>query len=65
MIDVEGIIGLLCTLCDEENLRVSVKESLKAAALAGITTFIGGLLGGPPGILAGELCYDFYIVAVT
>ncbi len=65
MIDVEELISLLCTLCDEKNLRVSVTESLKAGALTAVTTTAGGLLGGPVGLFVGELCCSYHIIVVT
>jgi len=39
----------------EENIKICVKESFKAGLITGISTLIGGILGGKNGILAGGL----------
>lgn len=52
-INAEDVIELLCILVDEENLKVSVKESLKGGVITGCTTVVGGLLGGPVGMAIG------------
>ncbi len=52
---MDDLIGLLCSLVDKENLFVSLKESLQAATLTAITTALGGLLAGPPGLFFGMI----------
>lgn len=40
-------------LAEQENLRVTVVESAKGAGITGISTLLGGLLGGKNGLLIG------------
>ncbi|XP_076034673.1 protein C19orf12 homolog [Oratosquilla oratoria] len=47
------IIDLLAELSEEENLRVTVKESVKGGLIAGATTVLGGMLLGPVGLAVG------------
>ena len=53
------ILSLVTQVCEEEKLQVSIKESLKGGLLAGTTTTIGGLLGGPIGLAIGEVLQTF------
>lgn len=53
VVAVTEIIQLLSTLSEEENIRVTVTQAAKGGLLAGGGAFIGGILGGPPGICAG------------
>ncbi len=53
-LDVDGVLNLLCTLADEENLRVSVKGSLLGGMLTGVIATAGGLMLGPPGLAIGR-----------
>ncbi|XP_040832616.1 protein C19orf12 homolog [Ochotona curzoniae] len=52
---VEDVMKLLCTLSEKRKMRVAFKHSLKGALVAGAVVFMGGLLGGPPGIVIGGL----------
>ena len=47
------IIELCSTLATEENLQVTVKESLIGGAIAGVCTMVGGVVGGPTGLAVG------------
>ena len=47
------IIELCSTLATEENLQVTVKESLIGGAIAGACTMVGGVIGGPAGLAVG------------
>ncbi|XP_035214751.1 protein C19orf12 homolog [Stegodyphus dumicola] len=47
------IIELLCTLSEEEKLRVTLKESLKGGLIAGGSAILGGCLLGPIGLAFG------------
>ncbi|XP_012263829.1 protein C19orf12 homolog isoform X2 [Athalia rosae] len=40
-------------LTELETVRVSIKESFKGAAIAGVTTLVGGLFLGPIGLAIG------------
>ena len=44
---------VLAILADEDQLKVTVKSSVYGGLLAGVMTTVGGLLGGPPGMLVG------------
>lgn len=44
---------VLAILADEDQLKVTVKSSMYGGVLAGVMTTVGGLLGGPPGMLVG------------
>lgn len=52
-VDVEEFLQGLAILADNHNLRVTLKQSGKGAAVCGAMCFIGGLLGGPPGLAIG------------
>ncbi|CAH1179152.1 unnamed protein product [Phaedon cochleariae] len=47
------ILDVCEILAQQENLKVTVKESAKGAAIVGVGTFIGALFGGKNGLLAG------------
>lgn len=46
-------LSLVSQICEEEKLRVAMKESMKGGFIAGGTTMLGGLLGGPIGLAVG------------
>lgn len=46
-------------LTELQQVRVSLKESLKGAALAGVSTLVGGLLLGPIGLAIGIKLYTY------
>ncbi|XP_068430361.1 protein C19orf12 homolog [Clinocottus analis] len=50
---MDDVMHLCCTLSDHDQIKVAVKNSTKGAFVAGGTAFVGGLLGGPPGIAVG------------
>jgi len=52
-IKVDEVIQACEVLAREENLNKCVQESAQGALLAGGGALIGGLLGGPRGIVAG------------
>ncbi|XP_050726911.1 protein C19orf12 homolog isoform X2 [Eriocheir sinensis] len=52
-INTSEILTLVTQVCEEEKLRVPVKESLKGGAIAFATTTVGGLLAGPVGLAVG------------
>ena len=43
----------MAILADEDQLKVTMKNSAYGGVVAGVTTTVGGLLGGPPGLLLG------------
>ena len=44
---------VLAILADEDELKFTVRASGYAGVVAGVTTTIGGLIAGPPGMLLG------------
>lgn len=48
------IIELLCTLAEEERLRVTIRESVKGGIIAGGMAMAGGLALGPIGLAVGK-----------
>ncbi|NXX83759.1 CS012 protein, partial [Urocolius indicus] len=52
-INVNDVMQLFCHLSQEKGMKAAIKHSGQGALLAGATAFIGGLVGGPPGIAVG------------
>ncbi|KAM4721146.1 protein C19orf12 homolog [Rhinophrynus dorsalis] len=52
-VQLDDIMRLLCHVSDEQKIKAAVKHSSKGALVAGAGAFVGGLLGGPPGIALG------------
>ena len=50
MVEVQRVMAVLA---DEDQLKVTVKSSAYGGVVAGVTTTVGGLLAGPPGLLIG------------
>lgn len=46
-INTEEFLRAVAILADDNNMRVTVKQSGKGAAICGAICFIGGLVGGP------------------
>ena len=53
VIKYEDILKVITTLGDDENLRITVKQSAKGGLIAGVICAIGGLLAGPVGLIFG------------
>lgn len=54
-INTQELLRAVAILADDNNLRVTAKQSGKGAAICGAICFIGGLVGGP-----GNLCAILY-----
>lgn len=52
-VDIEEFLRGVSILADNRNMRVSLKQSGKGAAVCGTMCFIGGLIGGPVGLAVG------------
>ncbi|XP_045652078.1 protein C19orf12 homolog isoform X1 [Ursus americanus] len=50
---VDDVMKLLCSVSGERKMKAAVKHSGKGALITGAVAFIGGLVGGPPGLAAG------------
>lgn len=51
--DVEEFLRGIAILTDNRNMRVTLKQSGKGAAVCGAMCFIGGLIAGPVGLAVG------------
>lgn len=51
---VEDIMKLLCSISGERKMKAAVKHSGKGALVTGAVAFMGGLVGGPPGLAVGK-----------
>ncbi|XP_054710953.1 protein C19orf12 homolog [Uloborus diversus] len=52
-VNTSEIIDLLCTVAEEERLKVTLSESLKGGLLTGGAAVVGGLALGPIGLAIG------------
>lgn len=52
-VSVVELQRVMAILADEDQLKVTMKNSAYGGVVAGVTTTVGGLLGGPPGLLLG------------
>ncbi|KAK1163569.1 hypothetical protein AOXY_G17088 [Acipenser oxyrinchus oxyrinchus] len=50
---VDDVMRLCCDLSRHQQMKAAVKHSGRGAFVAGATAFMGGLVGGPPGIAVG------------
>lgn len=62
-INTQELLSLITQLCDEQNLQVTVKESLKGGVIAGSTTVVGGMLAGPIGLAVGKSVKTFWLLS--
>ncbi|XP_038309737.1 protein C19orf12-like isoform X1 [Canis lupus familiaris] len=51
---VEDVMRLLCSIAEERKMQAAVKHSGKGALVTGAVAFLGGLVGGPPGLAVGN-----------
>lgn len=51
--DTEELLRGIAILADNHNMRVTMKQSVKGAAVCGAMCFVGGLVGGPVGLAVG------------
>lgn len=56
-IEVDDIMKLLCSISHERKMKAAVKHSGRGALVVGTVAFVGGLVGGPPGIALGECVF--------
>ncbi|XP_001343826.1 protein C19orf12 homolog [Danio rerio] len=50
---IDDVMGLCCRVSESRQIKAALQNSSKGAAAAGGGAFVGGLLGGPPGIFIG------------
>lgn len=51
---VGDIMKLLCSISEERKMKAAVKHSGRGALVTGAVAFVGGLVGGPPGLAVGK-----------
>ncbi|XP_038224289.1 protein C19orf12 homolog [Dermochelys coriacea] len=52
-INVNDVMHLLCCISEKRKMKAAVRHSGRGALVAGAAAFVGGLMGGPPGIAVG------------
>lgn len=52
-VNTEEFLRGIAILADNHNMRVTLKQSGKGAAICGAICFIGGIIGGPAGLAVG------------
>ncbi|XP_043306194.1 protein C19orf12 homolog [Cervus canadensis] len=52
-VSVEDIMRLLCSISEKRKMKAAFKYSWLGAVVARTMVFVGGLVGGPPGIATG------------
>ncbi|XP_058435800.1 protein C19orf12 homolog [Marmota monax] len=50
---VSDIMKQLCSVSQESKMKAAVKHSGRGALVTGAVAFVGGLMGGPPGLAVG------------
>ncbi|KAK9971934.1 hypothetical protein ABG768_025272 [Culter alburnus] len=53
MRQIDDVMGLCCKISESRQVKAALQHSAQGAAAAGGGAFLGGLLGGPPGIFIG------------
>lgn len=56
---IDDVMGLCCKISEDRKIKATVQNSAKGGVTAGGGAFIGGLLGGPPGIFFGMIMSNF------
>lgn len=57
---IDDVIKFCCKISENTQIEVALKKSRSGAAVAGGGAFLGGLLGGPPGIFIGMYTYVLF-----
>lgn len=52
-VNTQELINALALICDNHNLKVSVKCSAKGGLIVGASAFVGSILLGPVGLAVG------------
>lgn len=52
-INTQELLSAVAILTDKQSMRVTLKCSAKGAAVAGSSSFVGGLVAGPVGLFLG------------
>ncbi|CAL8350566.1 unnamed protein product [Merluccius merluccius] len=50
---MDDVMRLCCDISADQNINITFRQSAKGAMMVGGCAFLGGLLGGPPGLAVG------------
>ncbi|KFB38785.1 AGAP000432-PA-like protein [Anopheles sinensis] len=64
-IDTRKLFDAVGELMDKDGVRVAIKSSAKGAAIAGSSSFVGGLMAGPIGLFVGGALGGLFAYAMT
>lgn len=64
-INTQELLSAVAVLTDKQSMRVTLKSSAKGAAVAGSSTFLGGLVAGPIGLFLGGAVGGLVAYAMT
>lgn len=62
---IDDVMALCCKISESRQIQAAVQNSAKGAAAAGGGAFLGGLLGGPPGLFIGTYACVFDFLSLT
>lgn len=51
---VREMMNLLCSISEKRKMKAAIKHSGRGALVTGAVAFVGGLVGGPPGLAVGK-----------
>lgn len=51
---IMNVLEVVGEIFEEEDIKICVKESFKGGLITGLSSIVGGLLGGKTGLLAGK-----------
>lgn len=53
-VSLKDMMTILSRVAEQQKMKAAFKQSGRGALLAGASAFVGGLMGGPPGIAVGK-----------
>ncbi|XP_044112162.1 protein C19orf12 homolog isoform X1 [Neovison vison] len=62
---MKDIMKLLCSISENQKMKVAVRYSMESALITGGVVFIGGLVGGPLGLAVGGAVGGLYSAWMT
>ncbi|XP_045842854.1 protein C19orf12 homolog [Meles meles] len=62
---MKDIMKLLCSISENQKIKVAVRYSMESALITGGVVFIGGLVGGPLGVAVGGAVGGLYSAWMT
>lgn len=64
-IDQTELLTIVQQLAEDQNLHVTIKESMKGACVAGGGALFGGIFGGPLGLGIGKTLVLILIISLN